>query len=57
MQFIYIYDLAGLRELWSHLDQRMFSKLENDFAPGKWHQYTIHKVSHISYAIKYTLYM
>lgn len=57
MQFIYIYDLAGLRELWSHLDQRMFSKLENDFAPGKWHQCTIHKVSHISYARKYILYI
>lgn len=34
MQFIYVYDLVGLRELWSHLDQRMFSKLENDFAPA-----------------------
>lgn len=35
MQFIYTYDLNGLRELWGHLDQKMFAKLESEFAPGK----------------------
>lgn len=35
MQFIYSYDLLGLRELWGHLDQKMFSKLESEFTPGK----------------------
>lgn len=35
MQYIYTYDLSGLRELWGHLDQKMFSKLENEFTSGK----------------------
>lgn len=35
MQFIYTYDLNGLRELWGHLDQKMFAKLESEFTPGK----------------------
>ena len=34
MQYIYAYDLTSLRELWNHLDQRMFSKLEHNFMPG-----------------------
>ncbi|XP_043269266.1 WD repeat-containing protein 91 [Venturia canescens] len=34
MQYIYISDLTALRELWGHLDSRMFSRLENHFAPG-----------------------
>ncbi|KAJ9585107.1 hypothetical protein L9F63_020547 [Diploptera punctata] len=33
-QHIYAYDLTSLRELWSHLDQRMFSKLEHNFIPA-----------------------
>ncbi|XP_054258850.1 WD repeat-containing protein 91 [Macrosteles quadrilineatus] len=31
MQYIYTCDLNGLRELWGHLEQKMFSKLENEF--------------------------
>jgi hypothetical protein len=38
MQFIYSYDLASLKELWAHLDQRMFSKLEHSFTPCKYYQ-------------------
>lgn len=34
MQYIYAYDLTSLRELWSHLDQRMFSRLEHNFTPA-----------------------
>ena len=34
MQYIYNSDLTSLRELWGHLDTRMFSRLENHFAPG-----------------------
>ncbi|XP_046416281.1 WD repeat-containing protein 91 [Neodiprion fabricii] len=33
-QYIYNYDLNALRELWGHLDLRMFSRLENHFTPG-----------------------
>lgn len=29
------HDLAGLRDLWSHLDSYIFNKLENHFAPGQ----------------------
>lgn len=35
LQLIYSYDLVSLRELWVHFDQRMFSKLDQEFAPGK----------------------
>ncbi|XP_071440748.1 WD repeat-containing protein 91 [Hetaerina americana] len=34
MQYIYSYDLNSLRELWGHLDQRMFSKLDQHFCPA-----------------------
>lgn len=34
MQYISTYDLQALRELWVHLDQRMFSKLEHHFSPA-----------------------
>ncbi|XP_024940269.1 WD repeat-containing protein 91 isoform X2 [Cephus cinctus] len=34
MQYIYNYDLTSLRELWGHLDTRMFSRLESHFASG-----------------------
>lgn len=34
MQYIYAFDLSSLRELWGHLDTRMFSRLENHFVPG-----------------------
>jgi hypothetical protein len=34
MQFIHLYDLNSLKELWTHLDQRMFSKLEHNFTPA-----------------------
>lgn len=34
MQYIYTYDLLSLRELWGHLDIRMFSRLENHFTPA-----------------------
>lgn len=34
LHIINIYDLNSLRELWSHLDVHMFSKLENHFHPG-----------------------
>lgn len=37
MQFIHLYDLNSLKELWTHLDQRMFSKLENNFTPGMYY--------------------
>ncbi|CAG2059799.1 unnamed protein product, partial [Timema podura] len=33
MQYIFSYDLVSLKELWSHLDHKMFSKLEHHFAP------------------------
>ncbi|RZF32900.1 hypothetical protein LSTR_LSTR004291 [Laodelphax striatellus] len=32
MQFILAYDLTSLRELWSHLDSKVFSKLEHEFS-------------------------
>ncbi|KAG8228533.1 hypothetical protein J437_LFUL008990 [Ladona fulva] len=31
MQCIYSYDLTSLREIWAHLDQRMFSRLDHHF--------------------------
>ncbi|XP_075226894.1 WD repeat-containing protein 91 isoform X2 [Lycorma delicatula] len=31
VQFIYSYDLSSLRELWSHLDGKIFSKLDHEF--------------------------
>ncbi|OXU22099.1 hypothetical protein TSAR_010752 [Trichomalopsis sarcophagae] len=34
MQYIHTYDLIALRELWGHLDTRLFSRLENHFVPG-----------------------
>lgn len=34
MQTINNYDLNSLRELWSHLDSHMFTKLESHFTPG-----------------------
>lgn len=34
MQHIYNYELLSLRELWGHLDRRMFIRLENHFIPG-----------------------
>ncbi|KAL3268187.1 hypothetical protein HHI36_007313 [Cryptolaemus montrouzieri] len=34
LQFISNYDLTSLRELWSHLDTHMFTKLETQFVPG-----------------------
>ncbi|KAJ8932675.1 hypothetical protein NQ318_021214 [Aromia moschata] len=32
--FINNYDLNALRELWSHLESHMFTKLESHFTPG-----------------------
>lgn len=34
MQHIYNYDLLSLRELWGHLERRMFLRLENLYTPG-----------------------
>ncbi|KAG5873290.1 hypothetical protein JTB14_028406 [Gonioctena quinquepunctata] len=34
MQFISNYDLASTRELWSHLNRHLFSKLESHFLPS-----------------------
>lgn len=34
MQYIYNYDLISLRELWGHLDTRMFCRLESHFTPA-----------------------
>ncbi|XP_033342526.1 WD repeat-containing protein 91 isoform X2 [Megalopta genalis] len=34
MQYVYNYDLTSLRELWGHLDTRMFSRLESHFTPA-----------------------
>ena len=34
LQFITTYDILSLKELWAHLDQRMFSKLEHEYALG-----------------------
>lgn len=34
MHLVNAYDLSSLRELWSHLDAFMFSKLESYFAAG-----------------------
>ncbi|XP_066586172.1 WD repeat-containing protein 91 [Prorops nasuta] len=34
MQYIYNYDLTSLRELWGHLDLKLFSRLENYFSPA-----------------------
>jgi hypothetical protein len=38
MHFIYSYDLGSLKELWAHLDQRMFSKLEHSFTPCMYYE-------------------
>lgn len=35
LQFIFSYELHSLRELWSHLDSHMFTKLESNFIPSK----------------------
>ncbi|XP_012281601.1 WD repeat-containing protein 91 [Orussus abietinus] len=34
MQYVYNYDLTALRELWGHLDTKMFSRLESHFMPA-----------------------
>lgn len=34
LHYINTYDLNSLRELWNHLDNHMFSKLENHFTSG-----------------------
>ncbi|XP_066253292.1 WD repeat-containing protein 91 [Euwallacea similis] len=34
MQFISNYDLIGLRDLWTHLDNHIFNKLESHFSPS-----------------------
>ncbi|XP_076295369.1 WD repeat-containing protein 91 isoform X2 [Lasioglossum baleicum] len=34
MQYVYNYDLTSLRELWGHLDTKMFSRLESHFTPA-----------------------
>ncbi|ERL89044.1 WD repeat-containing protein 91 [Dendroctonus ponderosae] len=34
MQFISNYDLNGIRELWAHFDNHIFSKLESHFIPS-----------------------
>lgn len=34
LQYIYNYDLTGLREAWNHLDTRLFTRLEQHFAPA-----------------------
>ncbi|KAL7295358.1 hypothetical protein TKK_0011243 [Trichogramma kaykai] len=33
LQYIHTYDLPSLRELWAHLDTRLFTRLENHFVP------------------------
>lgn len=33
-QHIYAYDLTALRELWAHLDHKIFSRLEQEFTPA-----------------------
>lgn len=33
-QYIYAYDLSALRELWAHLDHRIFTRLEQEFTPA-----------------------
>lgn len=35
LQFVSSYELNSLRELWGHLDSRMFTKLESSFIPSK----------------------
>lgn len=35
LQYVSSYDLTSLRELWDHLDNYMFSKLESSFIPSK----------------------
>lgn len=34
MQLITSYDLSGIRELWAHFDNHIFTKLESHFAPS-----------------------
>lgn len=34
MQYVYNYDLTSLRELWGHLDTKMFCRLESHFTPA-----------------------
>lgn len=34
LHIINVYDLNALRELWTHLDNHMFSKLESHFLQG-----------------------
>ena len=41
---INIQDLNGLREMWSHLDCHLFSKLEHSFASGE-HMFLKHQTS------------
>lgn len=36
MQLISSYDLNGVRELWAHFENHIFSKLESNFAPSKY---------------------
>uniref|UniRef100_A0A8D0CDF0 WD repeat-containing protein 91 n=1 Tax=Salvator merianae TaxID=96440 RepID=A0A8D0CDF0_SALMN len=33
LQFVHSYDLAGLRDYWSYLDRRLFSRLEDVYRP------------------------
>jgi hypothetical protein len=35
LQLIYAHDLTAVREFWSHLHTRMFSKLEKEFTSCK----------------------
>lgn len=34
VQFVNVYDLNSLRDLWNHLDSHMFTKLESNFIPA-----------------------
>lgn len=34
LHFVNTFDLISLRELWGHLDNHMFTKLESCFMPG-----------------------
>lgn len=33
LQFVHSYDLAALRDYWSYLDRRLFSRLEDMYRP------------------------
>lgn len=38
LQLVYSYDLSTIRELWSHFENKLFSKLDQDISYGLYFQ-------------------